>query len=54
MVADDALCRLRRVANSCTKDIADMAVTDLRSWQYLKGNFADYFKGLEFAAKHIF
>ena len=43
MVSDDVLCRLRRVANSRTEEEANTAIKDLRSWQYFKGNFADYF-----------
>ena len=44
MIADDAKCRLRCIANSLSIDECNKAVNDFRSWEHYRGQLVGYFE----------
>ena len=44
-IADDVKCKLRRIANSLTKEDALNAVNNFRNWDHFKGKLRNWFNG---------
>ena len=44
-IADDVKCRLRRIANSLTKEDVLSAVSDFRNRDHFKGKLRNWFNG---------